>query len=128
MSIAHHSGTDSAAEITPAPGVPQVVSEGQGTDQRAESAVTRSGPRTRLGITCVGVYAAVVIALATFMVGGTGRAIYVLWMHGSRFVALALLVAVVDAILLTMILGAAGITQPRRLSRRHMPGSSLRSR
>jgi hypothetical protein len=52
--------------------------------------------------------------------------IYFLWVHGSRFVALALLIAVVGAILLTLILGTARITQPRCLSRRHMARRACR--
>ncbi|HEX5116133.1 MAG TPA: hypothetical protein VFW65_13140 [Pseudonocardiaceae bacterium] len=73
-------------------------------------------------------YAVVVVALVAFMVQGTGTAIYFLWVHGSRFVALALLIAVVGAILLTLILGTARITQPRCLSRRHMARRALQSR
>jgi uncharacterized integral membrane protein len=41
-----------------------------------------------------------------------------LWMHGTLPLALALLIAGVGVAILTMVVGAARITQLRRLSRR----------
>jgi uncharacterized integral membrane protein len=82
-------------------------------------------PRTRVGTAWVGVCAAAVIAIALviFMIQNTGRAnIYFLWMHGNTSLAVALLIAAVGAVLLTLILGTARITQLRHLNRRRMAG------
>ncbi|HEX5116130.1 MAG TPA: hypothetical protein VFW65_13125 [Pseudonocardiaceae bacterium] len=110
MSIVHSAGAASAADVTPEP-------ERQGPDQPT---VARFRPRRRVGAAWAGVYAAAVtaIALVIFMVQDTGRAIYFLWMHDNIFVALALLIAVIGAVVLTLILGTARITQLRHLGRR----------
>jgi uncharacterized integral membrane protein len=115
MSVAPPTGTDPDAEVTPESGTPPMVFERHRPDR---STVGHSRRRTRAGLVRAGVGTAAVTALVIFMVQDTGRAIYSLWVHGSTFIALALLVAVVGAVLLTLILGIARLTQQRHLSRR----------
>ncbi|MGN9909308.1 lipopolysaccharide assembly protein LapA domain-containing protein [Phytohabitans sp. LJ34] len=77
-------------------------------------------PRTRTGAAWFGICATALLSviLIVFMVQNT-RSVRVdfLWMDGSLPLALALLVAATGAALLTMAVGAARITQLRRLSR-----------
>jgi uncharacterized integral membrane protein len=79
-------------------------------------------PHTRTGAAWFGICAAALLSvvLIVFMLQNT-RSVRVdfLWMDGSLPLALALLMAAVGAALLTMVVGAARITQLRRLSRRH---------
>jgi uncharacterized integral membrane protein len=78
-------------------------------------------PRTRTGAVWFGVCAAalLLVVLIVFMLQNT-RSVEVsfIGMHGHLPLALALLVAAVGAAILTMVVGAARITQLRRLSRR----------
>lgn len=78
-------------------------------------------PLTRTGAAWVGICVAALlfVVLIVFMLQNT-RSVEVsfLWMHGTLPLALALLIAGVGAAILTMIVGAARITQLRRLSRR----------
>jgi len=78
-------------------------------------------PRTRTGATWFGicVSALLLVVLIVFMLQNT-RSVEVsfLGMHGNLPLALALLVAAVGTAILTMVIGAARITQLRRLSRR----------
>jgi uncharacterized integral membrane protein len=78
-------------------------------------------PRTRTGAAWFGICVAALlfVVLIVFMLQNT-RSVEVsfLGMHGSLPLALALLVAAVGAAILTMMVGAARITQLRRLSRR----------
>jgi uncharacterized integral membrane protein len=77
-------------------------------------------PRTRTGAAWFGICATALLSvvLIVFMVQNT-RSVRVdfLWMDGSLPLALALLIAAAGAALLTMAVGAARITQLRRLSR-----------
>ncbi|MGN9911734.1 lipopolysaccharide assembly protein LapA domain-containing protein [Phytohabitans sp. LJ34] len=78
-------------------------------------------PRTRTSAAWFGICAAALlfVVLIVFMLQNT-RSVRVdfLWMDGSLPLALALLMAAVGAALLTMVVGAARITQlRRRLSR-----------
>jgi uncharacterized integral membrane protein len=77
-------------------------------------------PRTRTGATWVGICAAALtfVVLIIFMLQNT-RTVEVtfLWMHGTLPLALALLIAGVGVTILAMVVGAARITQLRRLSR-----------
>jgi uncharacterized integral membrane protein len=78
-------------------------------------------PITRTGATWFGICTAalVFVVLIVFMLQNTGSVeVNFLWMHGSLPLALALLIASVGAAILTMVVGAARITQLRRLSRR----------
>jgi len=77
--------------------------------------------RTRLSTAWVSIWAATVvfIALIVFMLQNT-RSVEVsfLGLHGTLPLALALLIAVIGAVLLTLVVGTARITQlRRRLSR-----------
>ncbi len=78
-------------------------------------------PRTRTGTAWVGICAAALlsIVLIVFMLQNT-RSVEVnfLGMAGSLPLALALLIAAVGAAILTMVVGAARITQLRLLARR----------
>jgi putative membrane protein len=94
---------------------PQVLSD-------AQPATPPSGvPRTRTSSTWVGICAAALtlVVLIVFMMQNT-RSVEVtfLWMHGSLPLALALLIAGVGVAVLAMVIGAARITQLRRLSQR----------
>jgi uncharacterized integral membrane protein len=78
-------------------------------------------PHTRTGAAWFGICAAALISvvLIVFMAQNTGRVeVNFLWMHGTLPLALALLIAAVGAAILTMVVGAARITQLRRLARR----------
>lgn len=81
-----------------------------------------SVPRTRTGAAWVAVCAATLIAVAliVFLVQNTRTVeISFLGMTTSTSLALALLIAAVGGILLTLILGTARITQLRRHLRKH---------
>jgi uncharacterized integral membrane protein len=90
------------------------------TDRPVMPAGNRT-PRTRTGAAWFGICAAALlfVVLIVFMLQNTRSAqVSFLWMDGSLPLALALLIAAVGAALLTMVVGAARITQLRRLSRR----------
>jgi len=78
-------------------------------------------PRTRTGAAWFGICVAalLLVVLIVFMLQNT-RSVEVtfLGMHGNLPLAMALLVAAVGSAILTMAIGAARITQLRRLSRR----------
>jgi uncharacterized integral membrane protein len=79
-------------------------------------------PHTRTGAAWFGVCAAasLFVVLIVFMLQNTRDVeITFLWMHGSLPLALALLIAAVGATILAATVGAARITQLRRLARRH---------
>jgi uncharacterized integral membrane protein len=87
----------------------------------APAAVKQPVPRTRAGAAWLGVCAAAIIAVALviFAVQNTRNVdISFLWMTTSTPLALALLIGAVGGILLTLVLGAARITQLRRQVRR----------
>lgn len=78
-------------------------------------------PSTRTGAAWFGVCAAALlfVVLIVFMLQNTRNVeITFLWMHGSLPLALALLIAAVGATILAATVGAARITQLRRLARR----------
>lgn len=105
---ARNATVDPTAPAPPAPAPPA---------PRAMSRV----PRTRTGTAWFGICVAALlfVVLIVFMLQNTGSVeVSFLWMHGNLPLALALLVAAVGAALLTMVIGAARITQLRRLSRR----------
>jgi uncharacterized integral membrane protein len=78
-------------------------------------------PLTRTGATWLGICVAalLLVVLIVFMLQNT-RSVEVsfLGMHGNLPLAMALLIAAVGAAIVTMVVGAARITQLRRLSRR----------
>jgi uncharacterized integral membrane protein len=78
-------------------------------------------PHTRTGAAWFGICVAALlfVVLIVFMLQNTlSVEVSFLWMHGDLPLALALLIAAVGAAILTMVVGAARITQLRRLSRR----------
>jgi len=81
----------------------------------------RRVPRTRTGATWFGICVAALLSvvLIVFMLQNTSSVeVSFLWMEGSLPLALALLIAGVGAAIVTMVVGAARITQLRRLQRR----------
>jgi uncharacterized integral membrane protein len=92
--------------------------------QETNPSVTPDGgrvPRTRTGTAwfaiCAGALLSIVLII--FMLQNTrGVRVHFLWMDGSLPLALALLIAAVGAAILTMVVGAARITQLRLLARR----------
>lgn len=86
---------------------------------------SRRVPRTRTGAAWVGLTAAALIAVAliVFLAQNT-RTIEIsfLWMTARTSLAIALLIAAVGSVLITLILGTARITQLRHLARRRGGG------
>jgi uncharacterized integral membrane protein len=116
MSVLHPTRSDSTGRNT-AP-----ADEGPAAQHEAPApAETRAGTRSRLSTAWVSIWTATVvfIALIVFMLQNT-RSVEVsfLGLHGTLPLALALLIAVAGAVLLTLIFGTARIAQlRRRLSR-----------
>jgi len=84
----------------------------------ASPAKIRTVPRTRMGAIWAGIWstATVFVALIVFMVQNTrGVEVSFLGLHGTLPLAIALLIALVGGILLTLVFGTARITQLRRL-------------
>jgi len=109
----HRARTAPADSTTAAAPQTPVASPGTATADRV--------PHTRTGAAWFGVCAAafLFVVLIVFMLQNTRRVeVTFLWMHGSLPVALALLIAAVGAAILTVVVGAACITQLRRLYRR----------
>jgi uncharacterized integral membrane protein len=119
MSLLHRTRTAPVTEQTPESGKPGPAGNAAPEDV-AQPAVTQPVPRTRTGAAWVGVCAAIVVAVAliVFMLQNTHSVeISFLGMTTSTSLAMALLIAAVGGILLTLILGTARITQLRRLVR-----------
>jgi uncharacterized integral membrane protein len=79
-------------------------------------------PRTRTGAAWAALIAATLLAvlLIVFLVQNThSTEISFLWMTTSTPLAVALLIAAVGSVLLTLIVGTARITQLRRLVRKN---------
>ncbi|MEE6258651.1 LapA family protein [Plantactinospora sonchi] len=107
----HHIGSTSTDPGTTAPARPP----------GAPPSPTTRLPHTRTGAAWVGICVAALICvvLIVFMLQNTQSVeVTFLWMHGTLPTALAMLIAGVGAAILTMVVGAARITQLRRLSRR----------
>jgi uncharacterized integral membrane protein len=121
MSLVHRTRTAAVAEQTPESGTP--APSGNATHEDvAPPAVTQPVPGTRTGAAWVGVCVAAVIAVAliAFMMQNTRSVeISFLWMTTRTSLSLALLIAAVGAILFTLVLGTARITQLRRIVRGH---------
>jgi uncharacterized integral membrane protein len=107
---------NSTAPADPAGAVPP-----QAPDSPPPTSPTSRVPRTRTGAAWFGICAAtlVFVVLIVFMLQNT-RSVEVsfLWLRGSLPLALALLIAGAGTAILTMMIGAARITQLRRLARR----------
>src|SRR5689334_7126236 len=108
-----------AEPLAPEPGAAPPIHDGSAP----AAAPTNSGrvPRTRTGAAWVELTTAAVIAVAliVFLAQNT-RTIEIsfLWMSARTSLAIALLIAAVGSVLITLILGTARITQLRRLARR----------
>lgn len=112
MSVDHNSTTPEAAELSPSERA--AVPPGAGDRQEVS--------RTRTSAAWLGICTAAVllVVLIVFMLQNTGSVeVSFLWMQGSLPLATALLIAAVGAALLTMMVGAARITQLRRRFRRN---------
>jgi putative membrane protein len=118
MSLLHRTHTPPHAEPTPESPDTVISATAEDVTQRAPSWHV---PRTRTGTAWVGVSAAAVIAVAliVFLAQNTrSTEISFLWMTTSTSLTVALLIAAVGSVLLTLIIGTARITQLRRLLRR----------
>ena len=108
------------AEPMPTP-TPEPLEPEPGSAPAAAPTSSRRVPRTRTGAAWVGLTAAALIAVAliVFLAQNT-RTIEIsfLWMTARTSLAVALLIAAVGSVLITLILGTARITQLRRLARR----------
>ena len=110
--------TQTPSDSAPTGGPEIAPSDAPGTD-----AISRSdrAPRTRTSAAWVGICVAALlfVVLIIFMLQNTGSVeVTFLSLHGNLPLAMALLIAAVGAAILTMVVGAARITQLRRLSRR----------
>lgn len=112
MSVLHR------ARKTPDP--PESDTPPPAVDELSEPQPARV-PRTRISGAWVGICATVLgfVVLIVFMLQNTGTvAINFLWMNGSLPLALALFIAGVGTAVLATAIGAARMTQLRRLVRR----------
>ncbi len=110
-----------AAGTVPAPRTEATPTAAQANHEPVRPNTGRPVPRTRVGSAWIGLSAAAILAIAfiVFLAQNTGRArLHFLWMHANTSLSLALLIAAAGAVLLTLILGTARITQLRHLSRR----------
>ena len=108
------------AEPMQAP-TPEPLEPEPGSAPAAAPTSSRRVPRTRTGAAWVGLTAAALIAVAliVFLAQNTRTTeISFLWMTARTSLAIALLIAAVGSVLITLILGTARITQLRRLARR----------
>jgi uncharacterized integral membrane protein len=114
-----------STKIPPVPAptsAPQPQSETTGAPATAETETRpRRVPRTRAGMAwvAIGTAAVLAIALIIFVAQNTrSTEITFLWMTASTPLAVALLIAAVGSVLLTLIIGTARIAQLRHLIRK----------
>jgi uncharacterized integral membrane protein len=112
--------SNSAHQTRPVPAEPPTAAPPQTPSTVPQKVPASRIPHTRTGATWFGICIAALlfVVLIVFMLQNT-RSVQVsfLGMHGSLPLALALLIAAVGAAIVTMVVGAARITQLRRLSR-----------
>lgn len=80
-------------------------------------------PRTRASAAWIGVAVAALIAIAliTFLAQNTNRVqISFLWMEGTTSLAIALLIAAVAGVLITLIIGTTRIVQLRHYAKKRL--------
>jgi uncharacterized integral membrane protein len=114
--------TRSAPE-PPAAATPAPVTPPSAVDELSKPLPPRV-PRTRISIAWLGICAAVVglVVLIVFMLQNTGSVdVHFLWMDGSLPLALALFIAGAATTIVATTIGAARMTQLRRLVRRRGP-------
>jgi uncharacterized integral membrane protein len=115
MSVLHRTRTappDLAAAASPA--------SSQSPVEGLAQPMTGRVPRTRTGAAWISICAAALgfVVLIVFMLQNTGSVqLSFLWMDGNLPLALALLIAAVGAAIVAMTIGAARMTQLRRLVR-----------
>jgi uncharacterized integral membrane protein len=133
MSILHRlrTGTTSSVGLDPTEGEPSTYGSSPGALSAAAPEVPSPDspstpgmrtPRTRTGMAWFGLCAAgaAFAVLIVFMMQNTrSTEISFFWFRGTLPLALALLIAGVGSALLTMVLGAARVTQLRSQARRH---------
>jgi uncharacterized integral membrane protein len=113
MSVLHHARTD--LDPTGQSIAPAAVSPAQ--HPPPPPAPARPAARTRISAAWVSIWTATVvfIALIVFLLQNTRRVqVSFLGLHGTLPLAVALLIAAVGAVLLTLVVGTARITQLRR--------------
>lgn len=89
----------------------------------AEPTSPSAPPRTRAATAWVGIAVAAVIAIAliTFLAQNTNRVqISFLWMEGTTSLAIALLIATVAGVLITLIIGTTRIVQLRHYAKKRL--------
>jgi uncharacterized integral membrane protein len=126
MSVPHRTRHDDHSAPPPAGVGTPVPTEQVTPAQPVQSPAVSPGrvPRTRTGTAWVALIAAALLAvlLIVFLVQNThSTEISFLWMTASTPLAVALLIAAVGSVLVTVILGTARITQLRRLVRKNRP-------
>jgi uncharacterized integral membrane protein len=124
MSILHRTVREGSGQPPPADAGTSPSAEQLTPPQPAQPAAVSPGrvPRTRTGAAWVALIAAALLAvlLIVFLVQNThSTEISFLWMTTNTPLAVALLIAAVGSVLLTLILGTARITQLRRLVRKN---------
>ncbi|WP_160150741.1 lipopolysaccharide assembly protein LapA domain-containing protein [Nonomuraea solani] len=88
---------------------------------RSSAENSRPVPVTRTSVAWAGVWAAALVSVAfiVFMLQNTTvTQVSFLGLHGTLPLAVAMLIAMISGILLTLVLGTARITQLRRLASR----------
>lgn len=121
MPLLHRTVRDGKGQPPPAEAGKSASIEQLTPPQPAQPAVGRV-PRTRTGAAWVALIAAALLAvlLIVFLVQNThSTEISFLWMTTSTPLAVALLIAAVGSVLLTLIVGTARISQLRRLVRKN---------
>jgi uncharacterized integral membrane protein len=132
MNIRHRSSTERTEppvtpKTAPTAGTPETTPQATsrpaptGPSSTADRpAPARAGSPTRTSMAWAGVWAAAVVAImfiVFLLQNTTGVKISFLGLHGTLPLAVALLIALVAGILLTLIVGTARITQLRLLAR-----------
>ncbi|WP_202868214.1 LapA family protein [Kribbella sindirgiensis] len=115
MSVPHRTRNTRKAPATPAPVTPMPA-----VDEPSKPLAPKA-PRTRISAAWFGVCAAVVglVVLIIFMLQNTSSVkVHFLWMEGSLPLALALFIAGVATTIVATTIGAARMTQLRRVVRR----------
>jgi putative membrane protein len=123
MSRLHRTRTEPPSEPAPQPPNTDTAAPSEHVVQpvQAPSVPARRVPRTRTGSVWAALITAalITILLIIFLVQNTrSTEISFLWMTTTTPLAVALLIAAVGSVLLTLVIGTARITQLRRLIRK----------
>ncbi|HWD78273.1 MAG TPA: lipopolysaccharide assembly protein LapA domain-containing protein [Kribbella sp.] len=128
MSVLHRTRSTSKhlAPDTPETIAPETVASTPAVDELSKP-LPSGAPRTRMSAAWFGICAAVVglVVLIIFMLQNTASVVvHFLWMQGSVPLALALFIAGVATTIVATTIGAARMTQLRRLMRRRRTEAS----